>query len=76
MMGHIIEWYYNGIAGIEILAPGFQKIRLTPWMPETVNHFRCSHNTPYGEIVVEGIRDHQGIVSFNYEIPDAIEVEK
>lgn len=76
MMGHIIEWYYNGIAGIEILAPGFQKIRLNPWMPETVNHFRCSHNTPYGEIVVEGIRDHQGIVSFNYKIPDAIEVEK
>ena len=30
MMGHIIEWYYSGIAGIKPLAPGFKRASVRP----------------------------------------------
>ena len=37
MMGHIIEWYYNGIAGIIPEAPGFAKITIRPHLPESMH---------------------------------------
>lgn len=35
MMGHIIEWYYNGIAGIRPMEPGFGRVEilLEVWTP-------------------------------------------
>lgn len=73
MMGHIIEWYFTGIAGIEPLEPGFRKIRIHPWMPESVNTFTCSYDTPYGTIVVRGERINQ-IPKFEITLPDMIEI--
>ncbi|MCR4744785.1 MAG: glycoside hydrolase family 78 protein [Lachnospiraceae bacterium] len=72
MMGHIIEWYYNGIAGIEALEPGFKKVRINPWMPDSMNHFKCSYSTPHGKITVEGKRIN-GAAEFNIDIAGDIE---
>ena len=38
MMGHIIEWYYNGIAGIIPEEPGFTKVTIKPYMPDTIEY--------------------------------------
>ena len=42
MMGHIIEWYYNGIAGIIPEEAGFSKIVIRPFLPESMKEFICS----------------------------------
>ena len=75
MMGHIIEWYYSAIAGIQIIEPGFRKISVHPWMPEDMNHFRCTYQTPYGLIEIEGNRK-EGRPVFTVRVPKGIETEE
>ncbi len=52
MMGHIIEWYYNGIAGIKPLAPGFKEILIKPYLPNSMNYVCCSYSSISGKIQV------------------------
>ena len=53
MMGHIIEWYYDGVAGIVSEAPGFRKISITPYLPAGMHAFKCTYDTGRGMIRVE-----------------------
>lgn len=71
MMGHIIEWYYSGIAGIKALEPGFKRISVTPHMPESMNSFHCSYETPLGTITVDGRRE-QGEPVYEICVPDGM----
>ena len=72
MMGHIIEWYYNGIAGIQPLAPGFSRVRIRPYLPESMNHVHCTYETPYGRISVEmAVKD--GGVNLTVRVPEEVE---
>lgn len=71
MMGHIIEWYYSFIAGIRIEEPVFRKVRIRPYMPDSMNHFVCTYETPYGEIHVEGKREN-GTCEYTYSLPEGI----
>lgn len=52
MMGHIIEWYYNGIAGIIPEKPGFGEVTIRPYLPESVHEFTCTYQSASGEIKV------------------------
>ncbi len=52
MMGHIAEWYYNGIAGIRPLEPGFGKVLIKPYLPESMNEVQCSFASAKGMIRV------------------------
>ena len=72
MMGHIIEWYYNGIAGIKPAAPGFSKVIIDPHIPEGMNRFSCKYETPHGVISVEARRTECG-VDYMIDIPEGIE---
>lgn len=74
MMGHIIEWYYNGIAGIQPLEPGFDRVMIRPYMPDSINSFECSYETPHGTIRVEADRNDDD-TELRIEIPDGIEYE-
>jgi len=56
MMGHIIEWYYNGIAGILCEEPGFAKVTIRPYLPESMNEFTCSYQSVKGLIQVKVAR--------------------
>ena len=73
MMGHITEWYYNTIAGIEPLEPGFSKVKIQPWMPESINEFTCSYDSVQGTIRVTGRRIN-GEPVFDIKVPDGIKV--
>lgn len=55
MMGHIIEWYYNGLAGIQIREPGFRKVTIRPYLPVGMNTVSCTYESAAGPIEV-GIR--------------------
>ncbi len=72
MMGHIIEWYYNGIAGIKILEPGFKKISIKPYMPKSMNEFNCCYNSVRGTIKVSAKRNGEK-VEVEVSVPDGIE---
>ena len=70
MMGHIIEWYYNGLAGIEPLEPGFRKVKITPYLPESMNRFDCAYETPQGAIRVSARRGADGTAEFEVHVPE------
>jgi hypothetical protein len=61
MMGHIVEWFYNGIAGICPLKPGFREVLVKPWLPASVNHLECAYRSAAGEIRVKMDRRGEGI---------------
>ena len=61
MMGHIIEWFYNGIAGIRPLEAGFRRVLVKPWLPESMNRMKCTYHSASGDISVEMHRTGCGI---------------
>ena len=73
MMGHIIEWYYNGLAGIQPLEPGFRRVRIDPYLPEGMDRFDCSYHTPLGTIRVSARRGSDKTARFEVETPAGIE---
>ncbi|MDO4622909.1 MAG: family 78 glycoside hydrolase catalytic domain [Eubacteriales bacterium] len=52
MMGHIVEWFYNGMAGIKPEAPGFSKVLIKPYLPDSVNHLDVTYRSAAGDIRV------------------------
>lgn len=62
MMGHIIEWYYNGLAGIQPLAPGFSRVRIRPYLPEDMHALSCTYRSVSGPIHVELSSSEDGIL--------------
>lgn len=74
MMGHIAEWYYNGIAGIEMLQPGFKEVRIRPYLPESMNEVHCTYESVSGMIRMEMKRSGTDIVLDVYTDP-GIEAE-
>jgi len=73
MMGHIMEWYYNGLAGICPLMPGFRKVLVKPWMPSSMNHLKCAYHSVSGDICVEMDRRSEEI-DLRVAAADGIEV--
>ena len=71
MMGHIIEWFYNGLAGIRPLEPGFQKVEIHPYLPESMNEFTCSYRSVQGLITVKAFR-RNGKPEFFVEVPEGV----
>ena len=79
MMGHIVEWYYNGIAGITPVKPGFKEICIKPYLPKTAAHFHCKYKSVSGTIEVRVQETSDKIVveatvpaSIAYEVDDSL----
>lgn len=60
MMGHIIEWYYNGIAGIRPMEPGFGRVEICPYLSDGMHEFTCSYQSARGEIKVHVVENNSG----------------
>ena len=74
MMGHIVEWYYNGIAGIKPMAPGFEQVLIKPYLPKTATEFTCSYESVRGTIVVTVKETIDGILA-TVTLPEEVEVQ-
>lgn len=74
MMGHIIEWFYNGLAGIKPIKPGFRKIKIQPYLPESMNSFTCSYHSVAGMITIKAERV-DGKPVFQVTVPEGVEYE-
>ncbi|MDO4337389.1 MAG: family 78 glycoside hydrolase catalytic domain [Eubacteriales bacterium] len=71
MMGHIVEWYYNGIAGILPLEPGFRKILIKPYLPKSMNQMTCRYESVNGSICVSMERKN-GEIHLDVQIPENV----
>ena len=71
MMGHIIEWYYNGIAGIRLLEPGFAKIVIRPFLPQGMHSFSCSYESVRGAISVQ-LQEYSDHIDLTVSVPKQI----
>lgn len=74
MMGHIVEWYYNGIAGIRPTKPGFEAIRICPYLPESMNEFICRYDSANGMIGVH-VKDEGEKIELTVQLPKQMECE-
>lgn len=74
MMGHIIEWYYNGMAGIRPKAPGFSEIVIRPYLPAGMNRLSCSYDSVSGRIEVSLRRSGEQI-ELKVSVPQNIACE-
>ncbi|MBR0087888.1 MAG: family 78 glycoside hydrolase catalytic domain [Lachnospiraceae bacterium] len=72
MMGHIVEWFYNGIGGIRPLRPGFKQVELRPYLPKSMNHAKVFYKTIYGPITVEMTRKETE-VELQVQLPAEVE---
>ena len=72
MMGHIIEWYYNGIAGILPEAPGFAKVTIRPYLPESMHEFSCTYQSAHGRIKVH-VKETETEILLETEVPEGVE---
>jgi hypothetical protein len=61
MLGHIMEWFYSGMAGISSMEGAFSKIKISPWMPETMGSLQCSYDSVRGKIALELERTREGL---------------
>ena len=71
MMGHIIEWYYNGIAGIIPTKPGFAEVTIKPYLPDTMHEFTCTYSSVRGEINVH-VKERENDMQVHIDVPDII----
>lgn len=72
MMGHIIEWYYNGIAGILPQSPGFGKVVIAPYLPDGMRNFTCSYQSVRGEIKVD-VKERKDEIMLAVQLPKDVE---
>lgn len=68
MMGHIIEWMYTGIAGINSISEGFKEILFKPFIPQNTSKIECSYNSVSGQIKII-IKKQLEVININLEIP-------
>ncbi len=53
MLGHIMEWFYEGLGGIsqDKGSVAYNKIKISPQMPEGIESNEVSFDSPYGTII-------------------------
>ena len=56
LIGDLLRWYYEDLAGIAPDAPAFRKIRMQPCFPDGLDHVKASFDSPYGVIGSEWTR--------------------
>lgn len=74
MMGHIMEWYYNGIAGIIPKKPGFSEVLIKPYLPADLRRFTCSYDSANGRIEVS-VREEAEKVLLTVSASEKIKIE-
>lgn len=52
MLGHIMEWFYSGLAGIDQTnaSVAYKELLIQPQMVEAMDHAKGSFETPYGTV--------------------------
>lgn len=70
MLGHLMEWFYAGLAGIKMAPDGiaYNKIEIKPQPVGDVTNAKAEYHSPYGTIKSEWKKEEKSFV-MNIEIP-------
>jgi hypothetical protein len=58
MLGHVTEWFYHDLAGIQSAGPGFKQIRFKPAPVAGLDWVKASYASVRGKIVSEWRQEH------------------
>lgn len=65
LLGDLMVWYYEKLAGIKALTPGFKQIEMNPLLNTPLTDVDAEHTSPYGKIVSHWTRTGK---NFTWEI--------
>jgi alpha-L-rhamnosidase len=70
MLGHLMEWFYGGLAGINQAenSVGFKVVTIDPQVVGDINSVRATYRSPYG-VIVSDWKKEAGRFTLNIEIP-------
>ncbi|MGF7140571.1 family 78 glycoside hydrolase catalytic domain [Roseimarinus sediminis] len=70
MLGHIMEWFYGGLGGIDQTQQSlaYKQLKIAPQMVGDIKQARATFDSPYGKVVSEWERS-DGTVKLHIEVP-------
>lgn len=74
LLGDLILWEYEYLAGIRALEPGYRKIQLKPYPVDGLNRVTCTYQSVSGDIT-SSWRHNRGRLEWNIHIPANTEAE-
>ncbi|QGQ95159.1 alpha-L-rhamnosidase [Paenibacillus psychroresistens] len=71
MMGHIEEWFYSALAGIQIDYDGTREhpITIKPYLAQGIDWVKASHSLPQGSLDVQWCQKPNGWLELTVDIP-------
>ena len=69
MLGHIEEWFYGDLAGIQSTSPGYATLRIRPFIPAGLEWVKASTGTVRGRAASEWRVNAGGGLSLNISVP-------
>lgn len=68
LLGDLLTWCFQDLAGIAPAAPGFKTIRMKPAFPDSLSFVQASYRTPYGLVKSEW-RRKDGFLTWDITVP-------
>ncbi|MES1217223.1 MAG: alpha-L-rhamnosidase C-terminal domain-containing protein, partial [Bacteroidota bacterium] len=68
MIGDLLTWYYENLAGIKSASPGFKEIVMKPLVAKDLKFVKASYESPYG-IIASNWSNSNNSFEWNIEIP-------
>ena len=74
LLGDLITWEYEYLAGIRPLKPGFAEIELRPYPISGLEYVDCSYDSVRGRIS-SSWKVEDGVFKWDVEVPEGIRTE-
>jgi alpha-L-rhamnosidase len=74
MLGDLLIWYYENLAGIKAAAPGFSKIEMKPELVNGLDRVNASFKSPYG-MIKSNWQKTKELFTWNVTIPPNTEAK-
>jgi alpha-L-rhamnosidase len=68
MFGPIGQWFYENLAGIQPVKPGYEEILFVPTIPTNLDHASASYESGRG-MIVSSWKKNAGKVDFEFTVP-------
>jgi alpha-L-rhamnosidase len=68
LLGDLLTWCFEDLAGIAPAEPGFKTIRMDPVFPQGLDSVNASYNCPYG-LIKSAWRREGGLIAWDITIP-------
>lgn len=73
--GSVVQFFYEYIAGIRVLEPGFRRVTIAPVPSMKFRYFNCSYESAYGKYVSNWSIAKDGRFTLQVEVPFNCEAE-